>query len=204
MALSYWRAGRLTAKNGGFRPGQWLPAATVLYNRWFENQGFCRCTCCCKPQDPDKPPEGWGKAIGTGVAIGLPLALVFSGYFFWLGGQVSQRWPIVFYGTSTSTSASARATPPPSTRAPSCSSAARWRASRAATQPPRGPLRTPSRGGQDAIYAKAYFIGALMFVIVLGGVTLRVATTVHRTDEVTPARAELRCVRTYLAPEHIL
>ena len=131
MALSYWRAGRLTAKNGGFRPGQWLPAATVLYNRWFENQGFCRCTCCCKPQDPDKPPEGWGKAIGTGVAIGLPLALVFSGYFFWLGGQVSQRWPIVFYGTSTSTSASARATPPPSTRAPSCSSAARWRASRA-------------------------------------------------------------------------
>ena len=46
----------------------------------------------------------------------------------------------------------------------------------------------PSRGGQDAIYAKAYFIGALMFVIVLGGVTLRVATTVHRTDEVRPRR----------------
>lgn len=81
----------------------WLPAATVLYSRWFEDTGFCRCQCCgcvpaCMPDDDHKDNKNPGfpccltagdapGAIGCGGLTALPPALIFSGYFFFLGGQ---------------------------------------------------------------------------------------------------------------------
>ena len=67
----------------------WLPAATVLYNWWFENTGFCKCTCCGAGCAPDENREAHTpvQAFGCGAMVGLPIALIFSAYFFWLGGQ---------------------------------------------------------------------------------------------------------------------
>lgn len=67
----------------------WLPAATILYNRWFENQGFARCTCCCIPLctsqgERVEPPKG--KALGIATAVSFPTAMIFASYFFYLGG----------------------------------------------------------------------------------------------------------------------
>ena len=115
----------------------WLPAATVLYNWWFENTGFCRCTCCpssaCAPvAEEDKeaiPPVPCclaggetPKAIGCGALFALPFAIIFSSYFWWLGGQ-------------------------------------------------------------GAIYAKAYGIGFVLFVIMFVGLTSRVAATIIQGKE---------------------
>jgi hypothetical protein len=86
----------------------WLPAATVLYSKWFENTGdtglgfvflgssqsvlifvltgFCKCTCCCSGERNETPPQ-WFVAGGIGAVFGLPTAMFFSAYFWWLGGQ---------------------------------------------------------------------------------------------------------------------
>ena len=109
----------------------WLPAATVLYNWWFENTGFCRCTCCCfafctpADEEAEKKPGfpccltggDTPGAIGCGALTSILPALIFSGYFFWLGGQ-------------------------------------------------------------GAIYAKAYGIGAILFLIMFVGMTTRIAGTI--------------------------
>ena len=112
----------------------WLPAATVLYNWWFENTGFCRCTCCClsmftpveKGDSPSFPCCLTGgepaKAVGCGAIFGLPFALIASSYFWWLGGQ-------------------------------------------------------------GAIYAKAYGIGLILFIIMFVGLTSRVAATIIKGKE---------------------
>ena len=84
----------------------WLPAATILYNWWFENTGFCRCTCCavvpaCTPsagvdKEEDKGESGFPccltrgdmpGAIGCGALTAVVPTFLFSGYFFYLGGQ---------------------------------------------------------------------------------------------------------------------
>ena len=100
----------------------WLPAATILYNRWFENTGFCRCNCCCEARPDDGPEPSKGKAAGIAAGIAFPVALMFSGYFFWLGGQ-------------------------------------------------------------DSIYAKAYGIGLLVFVIIFFGMTSRIFATQIQQSE---------------------
>ena len=80
----------------------WLPAATVLYSRWFENTGFCRCQCCvsipaCMPANDDQNNKKAEfpccltggdnpSAIACGALTALPPAVIFSGYFFYLGG----------------------------------------------------------------------------------------------------------------------
>ena len=56
----------------------WLPAATVLYNKWFENTGFCKCTCCCKGPRKDftcgpLPPKVG--AVLIGMANAFPTAV---------------------------------------------------------------------------------------------------------------------------------
>jgi hypothetical protein len=68
----------------------WLPAATVLYNKWFENTGFCRCTCCCSGPRTEFTMCNLSPLVSAcvaGVSIALPTALCFSGYFWWLGGE---------------------------------------------------------------------------------------------------------------------
>jgi hypothetical protein len=103
----------------------WLPAATVIYNMWFENTGFCRCSCCCS--GPRKEFQMCGlptvpSSVIVGLLIALPTAFTFSGYFWWLGGQ--------------------------------------------------GPE-----------YAMAYVIGLITFVILLVGITVRVAMTAYHHDD---------------------
>ena len=66
----------------------WLPAATVLYHRWFERQGCCRASCCWGPCGP-KPRVSSQKAeatsiyhaVATSVCVALPIALAAAGYF---------------------------------------------------------------------------------------------------------------------------
>lgn len=63
----------------------WLPAATVLYSRWFENTGFCKCACCCESTERQGSSKNF--SFGVGALLALPIAIIFSSYFIWLGGQ---------------------------------------------------------------------------------------------------------------------
>ena len=114
----------------------WLPAATVIYHKCFENTGFCRCACsarcpiqkcrrgaeredfsCCKGKIPPKI----GAAL-VGLLNAFPTAYLWSSYFWWLGGQ-------------------------------------------------------------GDIYSRAYIIGTVTFVMLLVGITTRVALTAYRKEE---------------------
>ena len=58
----------------------WLPAATVLYHKWFEGRGFCR-FCCCAAPEPDEPKKvccGCPASPVVAAAVGVGTALPFS------------------------------------------------------------------------------------------------------------------------------
>ena len=70
MAFLYWRAGRLTAKNGGFRPGQW--GEFVLWTehnprvgRWMRQIGLVCLDALAPLTDMAGPSAGARPVIST-------------------------------------------------------------------------------------------------------------------------------------------